>query len=131
MAHEKVYVVCEDMCMEEGMTKEQINSEYKLQGDFAILTGSTQVTGSSKGTVEIDYPSGFTVDNCVAISFGIKVIENRGYNYEGIYTNSEDSIDNCYRRRLNLNSSKVKMVVYNPNTDAMTVYYKVVLMKIS
>lgn len=26
MAHNKVYVVCEDMCMEEGMTKEQIQN---------------------------------------------------------------------------------------------------------
>lgn len=30
MAHEKVYVICENLCLEEGMTKEQI--EEKLNG---------------------------------------------------------------------------------------------------
>lgn len=107
-------------------------NDYKLKGDFAVLTGSFEVAISSSGTKEFDYPSGYTVDNCVAVSFGIKVIENKGYNYEGIYTDSGDALNNSYRRRLNLNSNKIKMVVYNPNSDkAMTVNYKLVLMKIS
>lgn len=113
---------------------EELGSWVKIinSGDYAVLTGSFEVAISSSGTKEFDYPSGYTVDNCVAVSFGIKVIENKGYNYEGIYTDSGDALDNSYRRRLNLNSNKVKMVVYNPNSEqAMTVNYKLVLMKIS
>lgn len=146
MAHEKVNVICENMCFEEGMTKEQItqglagksntdhnhDDRYKLIGDFAILTGSTEVAKSSTGTVTLNYPAGFTADNCVAISCGIKVVNNKGYNYEGIYTDADDLLANSYRRRLNLTNGNVVFVIYNPNTDqAMTVNYKIVLMKIS
>lgn len=144
MAHEKVYAICENMCMEETMTKEQIYNElgnksdtshnhddrYKLQGDFAIVTGSVSIEASSNTTVEKDYPTGFTVDNCVPISFGIKIVENKGYNYEGIYEDSGDALNNSYKRRLNLVSDKIKIYVSNAIDSTKTVYYKIVLMKV-
>lgn len=45
--HEKTYVICENLCLEEGMTKEEIESTFATQ-----QTVSTLASGSPKGVYE-------------------------------------------------------------------------------
>lgn len=169
MAHEKVYVVCEDMCMEEGMTKEQISSSlntksntdhthddryytesemntklasksdtshnhdsryytesesdarYKLKGDFAVVTGSGTVDSLSGLYKTIDLPSGFTITNCVIVSFMYGTGNNRVINYQ----NNLSSIG------LNASTNKIEMYIDDEGVSGKTVNYTIVLMKIS
>lgn len=43
------------------------HADYKLKGDFAIVTGSGTLSGGGCG-INMSYPTGFTRDNCVPIS---------------------------------------------------------------
>lgn len=101
------------------------------QANITTITGSMNIAANSGVTKNISYPTGYTKDNSVPISLGIKIIENKGYNYEGTFTDSGSLLSNAYERRLNLGGT-IDLYVKNPNTDdAKTVYYKIVLMKVS
>lgn len=107
-------------------------ADYKLKGDFAVITGSITIAASSSSTELISYPTGFTADNSVPISCGLKQIDNRGFNYVGTYSDSSDGLNNAFRRRLNLTSSEIKLFIENPDTaSSITVQYQIVLMKVS
>lgn len=107
-----------------------IGSKVVYKDNFAILTGTIIAEASKSGTANIDYPEGFDVDNCVAISFGVKTVENKGFNYFGTYKDSADLLNNSYDRKLNLNSSNIVVIVKNPNTSSKSIKYMIVLMKI-
>lgn len=96
---------------------------------FAVLEGTLNVQANGANSAKLDYPNGFTRENCILISNGIKVIDNKGYNYEGLFVDSSDALNNCYRRRVNLTNT-VDLIVYNPNENAINVSYKLVLMRI-
>lgn len=97
--------------------------------NIAVLTGTITAAASKSGTANINYPAGFNADNCVAISFGIKVVENKGFNYFGTYENSADLLITSYERKLNLNSTNIVATVKNPTTSSNSIKYKIVLMK--
>lgn len=87
---------------------------------------------SSNKVATIGYPEGYNINNCVPVACGLKVIDNKGYNYEGTYTDSSDILNNSYKRRLNLTSNNITLTLFNPNSDqAVNVSYIIVLMKIS
>lgn len=104
-----------------------VNVVYKDR--FVVLEGTLNVQANGANSIKLNYPGGFTRENCVLISNGIKVIDNKGYNYEGLFVDSSDTLNNCYRRRVNL-SNTVDLIVYNPNENTINVSYKLILMKI-
>lgn len=116
--------------LKEELANVKDGSAYKLKSDFAKLEGNFTVNQSSAGAKTLNYPSGFTKDNCVAIACGINAVEAKGYNYVGQYVDSSDGLNNSYTRRLNLGDSDITLVVRNPNTSNMTLKYRIVLMKI-
>lgn len=146
MAHEKVYAVCENMCMEETMTREQINDElenksdtshnhdsryytesesdakYKLKGDFAVITGSGTIDEISGLYENINLPSGFTITNCVIVSFMYGTDNNRVIKY---------NTDNISSISLNANNNKIEMYICDTKLTGQSVNYTIVLMKIS
>ena len=93
------------------------------------MTGTITAEASKNGTANISYPVGFNVNNCVPVSFGVKIIEDKGFNYFGTYNDSADLLNNSYDRKLNLNSSNIVAVVKNPTTSSKNIKYTIVLMK--
>ena len=99
--------------------------EYITNDKFKILTGNIKLTASG-GSVNINYPSGFTKDNCVVVSCGV-VYNSAGYRAFGTV---QASVSTGAR----LNSSSITVCCY-PVQDASgsptgTFNYKLVLMKI-
>ena len=158
MAHNKVYVTCENLCKEEGMTKTQIeelidtrvsnatsninnsigqtvntNATQIINGRFAVLTGEITISSgaSSYGVVNVNYPSGFNKDNCVPVSIGVS--------WYKVGDSSDSTLDynTCDHKatyNVRLTSSKVGLSVQQLNGtiyQAGTYKYKIVLMKVS
>lgn len=105
------------------------------QANISTLTGNVTINASSSKTTEISYPSGYTKDNSILLACGLKLNNDpysKGYNFYGIFSDSSDLLDYAFRRRVNLASNKVLLFIQNPMTDsAVTINYKIVLMKIS
>lgn len=105
------------------------------QDNIAVLTGNVTINASSSNSVQISYPSGYTKDNSILLACGLMLNNDpysKGYNYYGIFSDASDLLDYAYRRRVNLASDKILLFIQNPITDnAITVKYKLVLMKIS
>ncbi len=116
--------------LEEELANVKDGSAYKLKSDFTKLEGSFTVNKSTSGAKTINYPSGFTKDNCVAIACGIDAVAGKGYNYVGQYVDSSDGLNSSFTRRLNLADSNITLVVRNPNSSNLTVKYRIILMKI-
>ena len=120
----------------ETYSREEANSkmgDYKAKDDFAVITGELSIEATGNAMQTLQYPANFEYANSVVISYGITTNNDshgKGYNYYGIYADSSDGLDRAYKRRINLKSDGIKIVVYNPNGSAMTVNYKIVLMKI-
>lgn len=144
--HEKVNVICDNLCLEEGMTKAQIEdglnlkaniSDVKLKGDFAVLTGSFQCEANSSGsasgfttTFEVIYPTGYTSDNSVVISFGRKIDAAKGYTFgTGDRENTTALILGATSSYVYLQSTKIAIYATNYSTSARMLYYKIVLMR--
>lgn len=171
MAHNKVYAICENMCMEETMTKEQINNglgnksdtshnhddvysklghnhddryytesemntklagksdtshnhdtRYKLQGDFAVLTGTITLS-SGTGMVDINYPSGFTQSNCVPVACAINVTMSYDFGNPGT--------SNLVAVKLLSNIIRINTSPSTSGGASGDKTYKLVLMKVS
>lgn len=142
MAHEKVFVVCEDMCMEEGMTKEEINTKFtdcKVKGDFAILTGQITLpeanSGSTNANVKLSYPTDFTKDNCVVVSLMANNVKyaNFGYSTTGVDDNSTQQMKGAYGLEATFKASEILVNLYKIDDTApsITSDVRLVLMKIS
>lgn len=113
-------------------SKTAIGSKAVYKEDFVVITGSMSINADTTETKLIEYPEGLTSENCVPISCGVKIIENKGFNYVGYNVNSGSMLNNAYNRWLNLKSDKIQLMVTNPDTsNVKTVNYKIVLMKIS
>lgn len=109
-----------------------IGNKAIYKNDFAVITGSMNINANTTETKLIEYPDGLSSENCVPISCGISIIENRGYNYVGHNVNSGSILNNAYDRNLNLKANSIQLMVTNPDTsNTKTVYYKIILMKIS
>lgn len=86
---------------------------------------------SEKQTIlEIDFPKGFNKDNCVCIAFGMKATEERNYSYGVGFSASYRSVTGSLIRDVILDTSKIKLNVWQMATSEKTVYYRLVLMKI-
>lgn len=115
------------------------------QNNIAILTGSMTLeansqqnfeTGTKKQTVKkINFPAGYNKDNCVCVAFGIKRFAEKNYNYGTGDSASYNATTGAYDRNIVLGSStddtKIDLSVWQLMTSSTTVYYKIVLLKIS
>lgn len=138
MAHEKAYLVCEDMCLEEGMTKEEINKKlqyYTLRSNFAIFQGNILMENGQGTSNEIDLPTGFTSDNCIVLSAMFHGNTDTATKFSYGYLESSNSyvagaIGHCITLT---NSNKLKITIQNPmsSTSGNRIFeYKIVLMKL-
>lgn len=102
------------------------------QSNIAVLSGSFDVEATTYGKTTINYPSGFTVDNCVLISLGIYAYTKNGYNYYGQMSEFTSDIGySSLNRKINLDSTGIILQAENKATSSKTITYKIVLMKIS
>lgn len=116
--------------------------------NFAVITGTMELQantqedferGYEKQTIlKIDFPAGFNKDNCVCTAFGMKSYEEKNYTY-GIGGSSVNRmVSGSYYRHAVLgapgtdtsSNTKIALEVWQPGTTVITVYYKLVLMKI-
>lgn len=126
---EKIYGFKDDKCKVEVPSKEEFDQLESRTKNIEVIRGQVVIEASNAESVEIDYPQGYTYQNCIPIACGILGSATaKGYNYVGNYEDSADGLNNAYKRRLNLNSSKIVLVVFNPNSSQVTVDYKIVLM---
>ncbi len=121
MGHNKVYGHCENFCNVEVVAKE----------NFALITGSGTMEASVDYNFTIDYPTGFTKDNCVVMAFGVKVIEAKGFEFSGNYVDSGDILRNSYKRTISLANDNIEGTIRNPNSSSKEVSYKIVLLKLT
>lgn len=98
---------------------DMLNDKFD-KSNIAVLTGSITAQAESNGTSNITLPSGFDVGNCVVISKMITV------------ENTNDEWGTHQNLNVHLGSTFGKYVsYYNNNASAVTLQYKVVLMKVS
>ena len=95
------------------------------------ITGTITVQANINGSLDINYPDGFTDNNCVVVALGLKYHDNFGYNYFGIYHNSADILYGSFDGGINLLPNIIRLRVKNPLTDDVSLAYKIVLLKIS
>lgn len=101
-------------------------------GDIAIFTGTTTVSTEYPDEFEvvtINYPSGFTKDNCIPIAIGISTLTSQiAY---GDYISSGSTLAGIPGEyQLLLSSYNIRLRVMK-NNDRTSVNYKIVLLKIS
>lgn len=101
-------------------------SEFITKDNIAVLTGSITLE-SSGGSTNVNYPTGFTKDNCIVIACGI-TYNSAGYRAFGTVQASVST-----GARLNPSSITVGCYPIQGNTSGPTgaFNYKLVLMKIS
>lgn len=119
------------------------------QNNIALISGTIKLKAntSEKATENmctytdkaINYPSGFSVNNCVVISYGRQNNSNYGYAYGwDNYLNSMDHLIGILPMKINLYgsstteySNKIRLQMGNLTTKEVEISYKIVLMKIS
>lgn len=113
------------------------------QSNIAVLTGSVSVKKSNDpgNTFEqtqktLNYPDGFTKDNSVIISYGAsRDPANKGYSFFNgsaiVGSNSYGWSTGQFPNDFSLRPNDILMNFYSGFNQDVTVYYKLVLMKIS
>lgn len=115
----------------------KITYENLRNQSLVILSGNANLEANTSTEITLSYPSGFTFNNCVPISFGIEntyssAYSNKGYNYFGNYSGSMDLLIAGFKRSINMQNDNIKVRIWNPSTDSqIPVSYKIVLIKIS
>lgn len=94
----------------------------KLKGDFAVITGNITLT-NGQGNVELDYPSGFSKDNCVVISAELAMFTSR-YDYN--IASSTIGVGVQLANKVNVTATPLITVTQAASTKPV----KVVLMKV-
>ena len=115
------------------------------QANIAVLTGTMTLEANPQSDFEkglqqqtiqkINFPSGFNKDNCICIAFGMKIDANKNYSYGTSGSISNQAVTGAYNKLVVLGASddatKISIQVWQAATSKRTVYYKIVLMKIS
>ena len=124
--------------MEQGIKEAHDNfANYKLKGDFAVIDGTIEcTTPTGRTSKDIEYPNGFTKDNCVVIAIGMGgqafAFGTAGLAYGYSYTSPQMGLlAGAQDRYVILDDNHITISCYNPSNNAFTYNYKLVLMKIS
>lgn len=92
------------------------------QANIVVLTG-TMTLSEGSGSIDVNYPPGFTKDNCVAITMGMDIFNN---------TISFCSANpHIFEVRLKPSNIGVRCTSLDGVGTSTTKNYKVVLMKVS
>lgn len=136
MAHDRVNVVCENMCFEEGMTKEQILAKFntlqtalnELTSKIQKVSGSATFDNSATATVEINYPQGFGPENCIAFGGMTKGLHSAKWkNNVGITTGTSQIAINPIITFLD---DKIRVEIKTTSAISQSVSYQFYLMSI-
>lgn len=107
----------------------KIGGVYISSKNIAVLTGNITIEPEmGKVVAELDYPEGFTKDNCVLISFGSRYHTNYGYAFGYHSKDSAGFLFGTNDRDVFL-EDKIKVWYYNIADSEKTFYYKIVLLK--
>lgn len=101
-----------------------------FSGYFQELKGNITIGANTNCNTLLNYPAGFTKENCYIVAVGIQVIENKGYNWKGTFSDSASLLMNAYKKYINTETSGIRVVIENANTSQKTFNYKILLMKI-
>ncbi len=102
------------------------------QANIAVITGSFSIEASTAKKVKtISYPNGFTSNNCTVISFGTYYHSSKGYSFGHHSNDSIGLLLATNDRDITLCSDGIELWYNNIVTDSVTIYYQVVLLKIS
>lgn len=101
-----------------------------FSGYFQELKGNITIGANTNCNTLLNYPAGFTKENCYIVAVGIQVIENKGYNWKGTFSDSASLLMNAYKKYINTEASGIRVVIENANTSQKTFNYKILLMKI-
>lgn len=88
---------------------------------FAVLTGT--ITGTGGGSVDVNYPSGFTKDNCIVIG---QMINNFGGSSFVSGAGYSSSINPVVR----LKNDKIGITINADSTSSVAYGYRIMLMRI-
>lgn len=110
------------------------------QSNIAVITGNMDLDANSSSMAaegyctftqvdNINYPNGFSKDNCVVISYARKGVKGFGYGWNN-YPNSADLFTGSLPITIRLDD-KISISAGNLSVNAQTITYKIVLMKIS
>lgn len=117
------------------------NLKEKIHGDnFYVIMGVQTLTASQEGqydtqtTWQLDYPTGFNMNNCVVISFGLSDASKTtvswgeyGYNFSV----STALLFSMIPRAIAFRENKIYAKAWFPGSSDTDFNYKIVLMKIS
>ena len=121
--------------IQDELNQVEDESIYMLKNDIVILRGILSIPANDFNIRLIEYPSGFNKQNAIVIATGLVIngdTNERGYNFVGTYTgSSSDLLNNAYERQVNLKNNGVYLKVFNPNSDTITLEYKIALMKLN
>ena len=101
-------------------------SQYVTNDRFAVITGTITINNGN-GIVSVDYPTGFSQQNCVPVSYGFNYVTDGTWLGFGV-------ISGIYSTGVRLTSTKVTFMVntlLSGGGKSFTSNYKLVLMKIS
>lgn len=119
-----INTVQNNVCVIEGQIELKANEQENL------------TTDKTKQTLwEISFPSGYNKDNCVCIAFGTKSSTGKNYAYGMSDARSTAQIRGTIFKSVVLgatsDNTKISCEAWNFSTEKTTIYYKIVLMKIS
>lgn len=101
-------------------------SQYVTNDRFAVITGTITINNGN-GIVSVDYPTGFSQQNCVPISYGFNYVTDGTWLGFGV-------ISGTFSTGVRLAPTKVTFMVnklIDGGATSFTTEYKLVLMKIS
>lgn len=129
-----------------GFDENKCKKEVYAKDNFAIMTGSITLTANTpenldadKWTltdIQLDYPSGFTADNSVVISFGVidnNYVGTRGYCFGDITGSkvlSKAVLTGAIPKKVSLNPENISVSIGNYPTEERICNYKIILMKL-
>ena len=117
------------------------NLKEKIHGDnFYVITGVQTLTASQTGqydtqtTWQLDYPTGFNMNNCVVVAFSLSDTSKTtvswgeyGYNFSV----STALLFSMIPRAIAFRENKIHVNAWFPGSSDTDFNYKIVLMKIS
>lgn len=122
MAHDKVYAICENMCLEETLTKGQI--ETLISADEAVISTEVTITGNGSATAQLALPEGFTVQKTMIVAVNTQN-QNGGSPTLAYATNSQNNV--YCTGAIIFSSSRLLVYLTNPTSNEQTKKVNVLL----
>ena len=101
------------------------------QANIAVLTGNFTAAADTAANVKnLNYPSGFTKDNCVVLAYGKYYYATTGYSFGHHSNNSAGMLFGTNDNDITLGDT-ITLWYNNISSSSVKIYYKIVLMKVS